>query len=289
MDGNSFFYTNAMEIRNSFKHSDMEISRSGWFTCSCCPTNVTRLIPSIPGYVYASRKGELFVNLFVSGTATVKVDEKPVEVIQENDYPWKGQLRFTVSPQKAQQFSMRVRVPGWARNEAIPSDLYAFESSSDKKVTIAVNGKPVPVSISNGYATLTRTWKKGDVVSVDLPMEIRRVVANNKVPDDRSKVALQRGPLIYCAEWKDNSGKVSDMIIPSEATFTTEFVSELLNGVQVIRGEVPAVEVKGPTKVETSAKSFTAIPYYAWAHRGPGEMMIWFPTQVVDLTLIATE
>jgi DUF1680 family protein len=289
MDGNSFFYTNAMEIRNSFKHSDMEISRSGWFTCSCCPTNVTRLIPSIPGYVYASRKGELFVNLFVSGTATVKVDEKPVEVIQENDYPWKGQLRFTVSPQKAQQFSMRVRVPGWARNEAIPSDLYAFESSSDKKVTIAVNGKPVPVSISNGYATLTRTWKKGDVVLVDLPMEIRRVVANNKVPDDKSKVALQRGPLIYCAEWKDNSGKVSDMIIPSEATFTTEFVSELLNGVQVIRGEVPAVEVKGPTKVETSAKSFTAIPYYAWAHRGPGEMMIWFPTQVVDLTLIATE
>ena len=120
-------------------------------------------------------------------------------------------------------------------------------------------------------------------------MEVRRVVANAKVADDRSKVALQRGPLIYCAEWKDNNGKVSDMIVPSDVSFTSEFVPGLLNGVQVIRSQVPAIEVKGPTKVETSTKPFTAIPYYAWAHRGAGEMMIWFPTKVVDLALIANE
>lgn len=289
MDGNSFFYTNAMEITNGFKHNDMEGTRSGWFTCSCCPTNITRLIPSIPGYVYATRKGELFANLFVTGTANVNVDGRPVEITQKNDYPWSGILRFEVKTKKEQEFTMRIRIPGWAREEAIPSDLYSYADSAKQKVNILIGGKPRQVPVVNGYATLTRTWSKTTVIEVDLPMEVRRVVANRNVMDDRYKVALQRGPIMFCAEGKDNAGKVSDMIISDDVSLTTEFVPDLLNGVQVIRGQVPAVEVKGPTKVETTIKPFMAIPYYAWAHRGPGEMMMWFPSQVVDLRLISTE
>jgi len=289
MDGNSFFYTNAMEIRNAFKHKDMEVTRSGWFTCSCCPTNVTRLIPSIPGYVYATRKGELYANLFVSGTATVQIDGKTVEIVQQNNYPWEGSLSFAVNPQKTQTFALRIRIPGWARDEAIPSDLYAFTNKAAAKPQITVNGKAITAVTLNGYATINRTWKKGDRVVVELPMEIRQVVANKKVADDLSKVALQRGPLMYCAEWKDNGGKVSDMIIPEGTSFTTEFAPNLLNGVQVIRGQVPSIDVKSPTKVETSTKEFVSIPYYAWAHRGAGEMMVWFPTRVVDVTLISSE
>lgn len=289
MDGNSFFYTNAMEITKAFNHNDMEASRSGWFTCSCCPTNVTRLIPSIPGYVYATRRGELFANLFVAGTATITVDGKPVQIVQTNNYPWQGALSFEITPTKAQEFMLRVRIPGWSRDEAIPSSLYRFANSQRDKAEIAINGKSVSYEISNGYAMLTRTWKEGDRVEVKLPMEIRQVTANHKVVDDRSKVALQRGPLIYCAEWKDNGGKVSNRIIPEGTTFTTEFVPDLLRGVQVIKANVPTVTVKSKVSLETELQPLTAIPYYAWAHRGAGEMMIWFPTRVVDVTLISEE
>jgi len=289
MDGNSFFYTNAMEITRSFKHSDMEGGRSGWFTCSCCPTNVTRLIPSIPGYVYATGKSEVYINLFVTGSATLKVDGQSIQLVQENDYPWNGALKFTVNPARSHRFTMRMRVPGWSRDEAIPSDLYSFANSTDKQVTIKVNGSPVAFTMSKGYAVLERSWRKGDKVEVSLPMDVRRVVANPKLVDDRQKVALQRGPIIYCAEWKDNNGKVSDMLIPDDINFTTEFRSDLLNGVQIIKGNVPAVEVQTPTQVSTISKSFTAIPYYAWAHRGAGEMMIWFPRKVKDVTIISEE
>lgn len=289
MDGNSFFYTNAMEIRHSFKHSDMEISRSGWFTCSCCPTNVTRLIPSIPGYAYATRKSELFVNLFVAGTAAIDVDNQPVQVVQQNDYPWNGKLQFDINPKKSQKFNLRIRIPGWARNEAIPSELYRFASNSQQRVIITVNGKPEELRLKDGYADINRLWKKGDRVVVNLPMEVRQVEASERVADDRNKRALQRGPLMYCAEWKDNGGKVSHVIIPEGTAFTSDFMPDLLNGVQVIKATVPSVVVRNPTSVETTSHEFVAIPYYAWAHRGPGEMMMWFPKRVVDLTLISSE
>ncbi|MGC3943439.1 MAG: glycoside hydrolase family 127 protein [Chryseolinea sp.] len=289
MDGNSFFYTNAMEITRAFNHSDMEGVRSGWFTCSCCPTNVTRMIPSIPGYAYATRKGEVFINLFVSGSASMKVDGQPLEIVQQNDYPWNGGLKFAVNPARSGKFSLKVRIPGWSRDEAIPSDLYSFTNNSEQKIGITINGTPVNFTMSNGYAVLDRDWRKGDNVEVTLPMEIRRVVANKKLVDDRQKVALQRGPIIYCAEWKDNNGKVSDMLVPNDVTFTTEFHPDLLHGIQTISGKVPAIEVQEPTKVSTVSKSFTAIPYYAWAHRGAGEMMVWFPTKVKDLTIIPEE
>ena len=290
MDGKSFFYTNAMQIKKSYSHNDMEGERSGWFPCSCCPTNIVRLIPSIPGYVYAQKDNDVYVNLFVSSDATILVNNKPVQIVQKNNYPWEGALRFEIAPKSPQAFNVLVRIPGWAQEQAIPSDLYKFASLANAKVEIKINGQSFAYSMKNGYAVLNTTWKKGDVVEVNLPMEVRRVIANEKVKDDEGKVALQRGPIIYCAEWIDNNGKAANIIIPTNAVMTTEYKPDLLNGVMVIKSDVPAIVVsQDGNTVSTVSRQMTAIPYYAWAHRGKGEMMIWFPTRVADVDLVAKE
>ena len=287
LDGKSFFYTNAMQIKNSFSFPQMEATRSGWFECSCCPTNLARLIPSIPGYMYAVNENNLFINLFISSSADLIVRNKAVQVVQQNNYPWDGALSFTINPKATTTFNLMVRIPGWAQNKAMPSTLYQFQNTAAEKPVIKVNGAVVDYTITNGYATINRSWKKNDKVEVNLPMEVRRVVANENLKEDIGKVALQRGPLVYCAEWKDNNGKTSNIIMPNEAVFTTEFRPELLNGVTVLKSAVPAVIVNSDENISTVKQSFTAIPYYSWANRGKGEMMVWFPTAVKDVDLLA--
>ncbi len=288
MDGKSFFYTNAMEIRNNVEHKDKEAARSGWFPCSCCPTNVARLIPSVPGYAYAQKGDNIYVNLFMTGIASLMVNNKSVQIDQVNNYPWEGALTFKVTPKVSQAFNLLVRIPGWAQNQAMPSDLYKFVNNSDKKVEIKINGQAVDYKIDKGYAVLSKTWKKGDEVVVNLSMEVRRVSANANVKDDIGKIALQRGPLMYCAEWPDNNGRTSNIILPREVNFITEFKSDLLNGVNVVKGQsIVLVVNKDEEGVSTVKQPFTAIPYYAWAHRGKGEMEVWFPEKVTDLEIIS--
>src|SRR6185312_13497228 len=154
LDGKSFFYTNAMQVKNSFNHPDMEATRSGWFPCSCCPTNVVRLMPAIPGYVYAQQNDKLYANLFIEGTTSLKINNKEVSIVQQNNYPWNGDLKFMVIPKSSFNFSILIRIPGWARNEAMPSDLYSFHNNSDQKTIITINGKEVDYSMENGYAVL---------------------------------------------------------------------------------------------------------------------------------------
>jgi DUF1680 family protein len=287
MDGKSFFYTNAMEINNHFNHKDKEGERSGWFPCSCCPTNVVRLIPSVPGYVYGKTNSDLYVNLFISSTTSLNINNKEIKVIQENNYPWDGNLTFRIDPKSPVAFNLKLRIPGWASNQAMPSDLYIFETASDKKVTLKINGKPTGFAMDKGYAVVSRTWKKGDVVELALPMEVRKVIANQNVKEDIGKVALQRGPLMYCAEWPDNNGNVSNLILPETATFSTELKPELLHGVTVIKSEASAVMIDPSGNSVSSVKQgFTAIPYYSWAHRGKGEMMVWIPVRVRQIDLI---
>jgi uncharacterized protein len=287
LDGKTFFYTNAMQIKNSLQHADMEASRSGWFTCSCCPTNVARLIPSVPGYMYAQKENNLYINLFINSNANLIIHNKPVQIIQQNNYPWDGELVFFINPKTTTAFNLLVRIPGWAQNEAMPSGLYQFQNMSDAKPVIKINGVAFEYTIQNGYASINRSWKKNDKVEVSLPMEVRKVVANEKVKDDIGKIALQRGPLIYCAEWTDNNGKTSNIILPVNTNFSTEFNAGLLNGVTVLKAEVPAVVSNNNESISTVKQSFTAIPYYSWANRGKGEMEVWFPTQVKDIELIS--
>jgi uncharacterized protein len=286
LDGKSFFYTNAMQIRNSFQPPSLESTRSGWFECSCCPTNLVRLIPSIPGYMYAQKADNLYINLFINSHADLVINQKKVELIQENDYPWNGGLLFTVNPESSTFFHMLLRIPGWARNQAIPSSLYEFRETSDVKPIIKVNGMVTDYSMENGYASISRTWKKNDLVEVILPMEIREVVANQHVSEDIGKIALQRGPLMYCAEWIDNHGKTGNIILPPDTKFTSEYRADLLNGITVLKAETPAVIIHRDDNISTVKQSFTAIPYYSWANRGKGEMMVWFPTEVKDIELL---
>ena len=287
LDGQSFFYTNAMQVKNSFSHGSLERSRSGWFECSCCPTNLVRFIPSIPGYVYAQKDQDVYVNLFMNNTASLQIENTALKITQQNNYPWQGHLKFLISPERQQNFGILIRIPGWAQNTAIPSDLYHFADNTGQRPEIKVNGEPQAYSIQNGYAILRRTWKKNDKIDVDLPMPVRKLVANEKLPDDIGKVALQRGPLVYCAEWKDNGGKTDNLIVPNSTVFTQEFRTDLLNGVMVLRATTPAVMISGNGEnIRTESHPFIAIPYYAWANRGEGEMTIWFPNTVKDIDLI---
>lgn len=287
LDGKSFFYTNAMQVSNSFNQPDLERERSGWFTCSCCPTNVVRLIPSIPGYIYAQNGNDVYVNLFISGTGNLTVNNKAVKITQQNNYPWEGALALKVDPASATDMNLNIRIPGWAQDQAVPSDLYSYERSGTEKIVITVNGKPVNYQMQNGYAVISKKWKKNDEVRLTLPMEVRRVVANVAIPDDNGKIALQRGPIMYCAEWKDNDGKAGNIIVPKGTTFTAEFEPSLLNGVTVLKGRVKTVDIDELTQtISTKNKTMTAIPYYSWANRGKGEMTVWFPEQVKDIELI---
>ncbi len=288
LDGKSFFYSNAMQIKASASFPQTEPARAGWFECSCCPTNLARLMPALPGYVYAQKDRDVYVNLFVSGQTDLTIGRQQVGLTQQNNYPWDGALKFTVNPAAPTDFTLLLRIPGWARNEAMPSDLYTFATPSARAVSLRVNGRPVAYSLRNGYAVLTRKWRKNDVIELTLPMEVRRVVANAHVKDDLGKVALQRGPVIFCAEWNDNQGQTSNLIVPAATAFTATFQPTLLNGVLTLTAPVPAVVVEAnATAVRTVSQTLTAIPYYAWANRGRGEMTIWFPEKITAVDLLS--
>jgi DUF1680 family protein len=287
LDGKSFFYTNAMQVKNHPQYLFTgEAERSGWFDCSCCPTNVTRMLPAIPGYVYATDGNNFFINLFVNSQSTIDLQGKKISITQQNNYPWDGNLKFIINPQKNNTFfSAHIRIPGWARNIAIPSDLYAFENNSSDQIIIKLNGKPAAYIMENGYAVLNRQWKKSDVIEIILPMEIKRIVANKNLKDDIGKVALQRGPIIYCAEWIDNNNSVSNLLLTNNSIFTTEYKPNFLNGVTVLKTEAPVIAINKNT-VNTHLQPFVAIPYYAWANRGKGEMQIWLPEKITDIAIL---
>lgn len=289
MDGKSFFYTNTLQIKDHFRHNDIETKRSAWFSCSCCPTNVTRILPSVPGYTYAQRGDDIYVNLFISGSAELKTSKGTALTLrQESNYPWEGNINVMVEPARAARLKLLVRIPGWAQNQALPGDLYNFQAPQKSNVQIMLNGKAVEMKIENGYAVLDRDWKKGDVVQLVLPMEPRRVYANEHLIEDLGRVALQRGPLMYCAEGVDNDGKASNIVLPNASELSSEFKPEILGGVVLLKGEakIPTVNADG-TSVSTITKKFTAIPYYAWAHRGEGEMTVWFPEKIKAVDLIS--
>ncbi len=290
LDGKTFFYTNAMQIRNSFTHPDREAERAGWFDCSCCPTNIARLVPSIPGYVYAQNHNNIFVNLFINSSTTITVHDKPVKIIQQNNYPWEGNLTFTITPQSTDNFNLLIRIPGWATNQAVPSDLYKYAEINSNKVEVFINHQPVNFTLEKGYAVLDRRWKKNDVVEVVLPMNVQKVIANSNVKDDAGKVALQRGPLMYCAEGIDNDGKAGNIIIPEKSMFTASYKPGLLNGIMVLQTQAPVVMVdEKAASVTTVLKQVTAIPYYAWANRGKSEMTVWFPRRITGVDLISSD
>jgi DUF1680 family protein len=272
LDGKTFFYPNPLE--SSGQHA-----RSPWFGVACCPGNITRFLASVPGYVYATRGDTIYVNLFAGGTADIETSAgRNVRVVQDTRYPWDGAVRITVTPEAARQFTIQVRIPGWARNEPVPTDLYRFQDGPVAPATIRVNGRAVPMTIEKGYVALTRTWNRGDRVDLTLPMPVRRVVANEQVEADRQRVALQRGPIVYAAEWVDNpDARVRNIVLPDTSSLTHEFRPGLLRGVEVVTGVAIGLSTDANGKVIKRKQPFVAIPYATWANRGRGQMIVWIP------------
>ncbi|HEC02739.1 MAG TPA: glycoside hydrolase family 127 protein, partial [Phycisphaerales bacterium] len=269
MEGNRFFYPNPLE-------SIGQHARSPWFGCACCPSNVARFIPSVPGYTYAHKDGNVYVNLFISGTGEIETAGNKITLTQKTGYPWQNGIHIAVEPEKQHQFTLFVRIPGWARNEPVPSDLYRFLKNRKEEPTLEVNGRPVRIDLQNGFAAIDRTWKAGDTVFLRLPMPIRRIIAHENIVDDRGKVALQVGPVVYCLEAPDNDGEVLNLVIPDDAVLRGRFRRDLLDGVVTITGRAGTVKrtLDGDI-IPASERNFTAIPYYAWAHRGRGQMTVW--------------
>jgi len=260
MEGDRFFYSNRLAAKDGEE-------RSPWFACACCPSNIVRYIPSIPGYIYAHRDNEVFVNLYIGSRARFDVGGETLNIMQKTDYPWSGVIHIVVEPQKEpKKIAINFRIPGWAADRPVPGDLYRYLEKKEKAVTIFVNDKPVDYDLKDGFAKILRVWKKGDSVQLNLPMPVRRILAHDNIEADRDRVALQRGPLVYCAEWVDNrDGNVGNILLADDLELTSEFRPDLLNGVQVILGKADP--------------DLVMIPYYAWAHRGKGEMAVWLPRE----------
>lgn len=272
LSGNRFFYPNP--LASMFQHQ-----RSAWISCACCISNMTRFLPSLPGYVYAKNKNDLYVNLFMSNSSNIKLAEGNVNIVQQTDYPWKGRVDITVNPDKAGEFTLRVRIPGWAKQQPVPGDLYAFMEKKSFPLTLMINGQAKSFETEKGYAILKRTWKKGDKVSLLLPMETEKVLANQQVKDDRGRFAFERGPIVYCLEGPDNKDSlVQNILIDKNAIADANYHADLLNGVDVISAEGKSAkrQLKTDSILQTD-QMVKAIPYYAWANRGPSEMTVWIP------------
>ncbi|MCL6523374.1 MAG: glycoside hydrolase family 127 protein [Thermoflavifilum sp.] len=274
LSGNEFYYPNPLESIGQYQ-------RSLWFSCSCCPTNLARFIPTVGEYFYATQANQIYVNLYGANHADIPLNHDTVHIIQQTNYPWSGKIAIYVRPTQSTHFVLKLRIPGWARNQPIPSDLYTFHHYLSTPYTIKLNGILIQPKLQNGYAVIERTWDKDDQIELDLPMEVRVIHANQQVKDDRGKIALQLGPLVYCLEWPDNPDHhVLNMIVNPDQHFTTSYEPNLLNGVLVIKGEALTAKKTLDGHIDTFHQSFKAIPYYAWANRGPGEMTVWIPTRI---------
>ena len=272
LSGDHFFYPNP--LASSGQHERQE-----WYGCACCPSNITRFLPSMPGYIYTKTYDQIMVNLYAENTAYIELQGQKVKIDQKTEYPWKGNVELTLEPEQEQSFSLMLRVPGWARNQAVPGNLYHFQGDPGGPIQVMVNGEAVDAPIEEGYIDLNRTWKPGDQVTLELPMQVRIVEANEKVEEDRGKVAIQRGPVVYAAEWPDNfEGKVLNLVFDENSRLSSAFKPELLNGAPVIRGKAARARKTLEGEVKLSEKQdLTLIPYHLWANRGPGEMRVWLP------------
>jgi DUF1680 family protein len=265
-----FFYPNQLEGGPT--------RRQPWFDCACCPSNIARILPSQPGYLYATKGDTLFACLYAASDASFQLAGTPVKVVQKTDYPWTGRISLTVTPQAPKAFSIALRIPGWARNQPVPGDLYRYLGGNAAQPVVTVNGKPADVHIGQGFATLTRTWNPGDTVALELPMVVRKTVAHGKVLEDAGRVALEHGPLVYCVEGLDNDklDAPHNLLPGADATLAAEFRQDLLGGVTAVTGAAELV-VRGADgkEVRREPRRFTAIPYFARANREPTPMAVF--------------
>jgi DUF1680 family protein len=257
LSGDRFFYQNPLV-------SDGRQERSAYFDVACCPANLSRLMAELPGLIYAQDDNAVYVNLFIGSEANVALDGVPTRIRQETNYPWDGKVTIRVDPERPVRTGLRIRLPEWSSNPT-KSALYRYTDAVERPVAVMVNGEATGTPrLGAAEAGVFREWHKGDVVTLDIPMPIRRVLAHDRVAENAGKAAIQRGPILYALEAIDNGGSLKDVKVPLDTVLTSTFKSELLGGVHVITGKV-------------GDRTVTAVPYYAWNNRGRGEMAVWVP------------
>lgn len=281
LQGDGFFYPNPLESMGQHQ-------RQAWFGCACCPSNICRFIPSLPGYVYAVKDKNLYVNLFLSNTATVNVGGKKVALSQQTNYPWDGDITITIDKNMAGEFALKVRIPGWLQGSVVPapSQLYKYSDNKRLNYSYSINGTTdnAKVSFADGYLALTRKWKKGDKVQIHFDMEARTVRANHLVTADRGMVAIERGPLVYCAEHPDNNFDIFSTLVNQEPQFQLGKTEIAGTPIVTLTTDAQTLDFNKEGKLAVKDRKLTLIPYYAWCHRGSGKMRVWLPQDLSATT-----
>ena len=288
LDGGGFFYPNPLESMGQHQ-------RQSWFGCACCPSNIARFIPSLPGYVYAVKKRNVYINLFLSNTGRLQVEGKDIVLTQATQYPWNGDISIKIDKNKAGKFTMKIRIPGWVRGQVVPSNLYSYSDNLHLKYQITVNGTPTNAILTeDGYYTINRNWKTGDQIHIHFDMRPRTVRAHNNVEADRGMVSVERGPLVYCAEWPDNAFDIKSILLNQHPSFEIVECPNLLYGIYQLQTQAQLLVFNKAGKLATEDVSLTLIPYYAWCHRGSGDMKVWLPqdlnaTRPIEPTTLASQ
>jgi uncharacterized protein len=264
LSGDRFFYTNPCVYDGAKKNNSGFAGRVPWFGCACCPPNVMRTLAALTGYFYAVRDDSLYVNFYAQSEGEAKVAGTPVKLVQSTDYPWSGKVRLTVSPAQPATFTVRVRIPEWAQGRPVPSDLYAYDNPETAAWSVRVAGQAVTTPLDKGYVAVTRQWSPGDIVEIELPMNVHAVHGNPLIAATRDRIAFERGPIVYCVEAVDHAFVPEDVAIPPNAKVEAQPQPDLLGGVTVL-------------KIDQGdhADPVTAIPYYAWNNRGLAPMAVW--------------
>ncbi len=277
LSGDRFFYGNPLASRGQH-------FRREWFGTACCPSNIARLISSLGGYIYGKFINGIWVNLFVESNTIIKIGKSNVNINIETNYPWDGKVRLNIDPEKKTKFDLHIRIPGWSEGIGVPGDLYKSKSESKTSKIFFVNGKSFSYKIENGYAVLNKEWKKGDKVEAEFFMEVQSILSKSEVKQNENRVAVQRGPLVYCVEGVDNNNQVWNILVPDNTEFKEITYSILSEPIIALQAELPVITSSADsTTAQTKNKKIIFIPYYTWANRGQNPMQVWFPQKIKDI------
>ena len=279
LSGDRFFYGNPLASKGQHQ-------RKEWFGTACCPSNIARLVASLGSYIYATTDRSIYVNLFVGSSTNLSLANGRVNVKMATNYPWDGTINLQIDPVKKSFFGLYLRIPGWVQGKTYTNGLYEYANFKADNYSLKVNGKEVVTKVESGYLVIEREWKIGDQVTYDLPMQVNRLISSSDLKFDNNRVAIQRGPIVYCVEGADNDNKAWNFILPSTVDFEISDQTILDEPIKALSAIVPVLSVSADgSSLQTQKKKITAIPYYTWANRGKNEMQVWLPTIIKNVKI----
>ena len=279
LSGDRFFYGNPLASKGQHQ-------RKEWFGTACCPSNIARLVASLGSYIYATTDRSIYVNLFVGSSTNLSLANGSVNIKTATNYPWDGKINLHIDPVKKSFFGLYLRIPGWVQGKTYTNGLYEYANFKADNYSLKVNGKEVVTKVESGYLVIEREWKIGDQVTYNLPMQVNRLISSSDLKFDNNRVAIQRGPIVYCVEGADNDNKAWNFILPSTVDFEISDQTILDEPIKALSAIVPVLSVSADgSSLQTQKKKITAIPYYTWANRGKNEMQVWLPTVIKNVKI----